>query len=129
MANPQQAPYGRAAAAELKHYGLYEKVSDRFVLGENVSQAAQFVESGNAQAGFVALAHAVAPAMRGKGKYWVVPADAYPPLDQGVILITHGLHKKDATAFLGFVKPEEAAGMRSRYGFSSPDQKYKRKAR
>ena len=67
MANPQHAPYGRAAEATLKHYGLYEKVSDRLVLGENVAQAAQFVESGNAQAGFVALAHAVAPAMQGKG--------------------------------------------------------------
>ena len=127
MANPQHAPYGRAAAAALKHYGLYEKVSDRFVLGENVSQAAQFVESGNAQAGFVALAHVVAPAMQGKGKFWVVPADAYPPLDQGVILISHSAHQKDAAGFLGFVKTEEAAGMLKRYGFSSPDQKYKLK--
>ncbi len=127
MANPQHAPYGRAAAAALKHYGLYEKISDRLVLGENISQAAQFVESGNAQAGFVALAHVVAPAMQGKGKYWVVPADAYPPLDQGVILISHSAHQKDAAGFLGFVKTEEAAGMLKRYGFSSPDQKYKLK--
>src|SRR6266446_1777185 len=111
MANPQHAPYGRAAAAALKRYGLYEKVSGRLVLGENVSQAAQFVESGNAQAGFVALAHVVAPAMQGRGKYWVVPADAYPPLDQGVILISHSAHQKDAAGFLGFVKTEEAAGM------------------
>jgi len=75
IANPQHAPYGRAAVAALKHFGWYEKVSDRLVLGENVSQAAQFVESGNAQIGFVALAHAVAPAMQGKGRYWTVPAD------------------------------------------------------
>ncbi len=127
VANPQHAPYGRAAVAALKHYGLYEKVSDRLVLGENVSQAAQFVESGNAQAGFVALAHDVAPAMQGKGKYWVVPADAYPPLDQGVILISRSARQKEAAAFLGFVKTEEAAGMLKRYGFSSPDQKYKLK--
>jgi molybdate transport system substrate-binding protein len=127
MANPQHAPYGRAAAAALKYYGLYEKVSDRLVLGENVAQAAQFVESGNAQAGFVALAHATAPALQGKGKYWVVPAEAHPPLDQGVILITHSTHQKDAEAFLGFVKTEEAAGILRRYGFSSPDQKYKLK--
>jgi molybdate transport system substrate-binding protein len=127
MANPQHAPYGRAAAAALKHYGLYERVSDRLVLGENVAQAAQFVESGNAQAGFVALAHATAPAMQGKGRYWVVPAEAHPPLDQGVILISHSNHQKDAEAFLGFVKTEEAAGILQRYGFSSPDQKYKLK--
>jgi molybdate transport system substrate-binding protein len=127
MANPQHAPYGRAAAAALKHYGLYERVGDRLVLGENVAQAAQFVESGNAQAGFVALAHATAPAMQGKGRYWVVPAEAHPPLDQGVILISHSNHQKDAETFLGFVKTEEAAGILRRYGFSSPDQKYKLK--
>jgi molybdate transport system substrate-binding protein len=125
MANPQHAPYGRAAAAALKHYGIYEKVSDRLVLGENVAQAAQFVESGNAQAGFVALSHATAPAMQGKGKYWVVPAEAHPALDQGVVLISHSPHQKDAEAFLRFVKTEEAADLLRRYGFTSPDLKYK----
>jgi molybdate transport system substrate-binding protein len=127
MANPEHAPYGRAAAATLKHYGLYEKVSDRLVLGENVAQAAQFVESGNAQAGFVALSHATTPAMQGKGKYWVVPAEAHPPLDQGVILISHSPHQRDAEAFLEFVKTEEAADLLRRYGFISPDLKYKLK--
>jgi molybdate transport system substrate-binding protein len=127
LANPQHAPYGRAAVASLKHYGLYEKVSDRLVLGENVAQAAQFVESGNAQAGFLALSHATAPAMQGKGKYWVAPAEAHPPLDQGVILISHSPHPKDAEAFLGFVKTEEAADLLRRYGFFSPDLKYKLK--
>jgi len=125
IANPQHAPYGRAAAAALKHYGLDEKVGDRLVLGENVSQAAQFVESGNAQAGLVALAHAMAPAMQGKGRYWIVPAEAYPPLDQGVVLISHSPHLEDAAAFLGFVKTEEVAGLLRRYGFSAPDLKFK----
>jgi len=127
IANPRHAPYGRAAAAALQHYGVYEKVSARLVLGENISQTAQFVESGNAQAGFVALAHAVAPAMQGKGKYWVVPAEAHPQLDQGVVLISHSIHQKDAEAFLRFVKTEEAADLLLRYGFSSPDLKYKLK--
>lgn len=122
MANPQHAPYGRAAAAALKHYGLYEKVSDRLVLGENISQAAQFVESGNAQVGFVALAHAVAPAMQGKGKFWMVPADAYPPLDQGVVLIAHSPHSEDAKAFLEYVKTAEVAATLRRYGFRLPEQ-------
>jgi molybdate transport system substrate-binding protein len=122
IANPQHAPYGRAAAAALKHYGLYEKVSDRLVLGENISQAAQFVESGNAQVGFVAMAHAIAPAMQGKGKYWLVPADAYPALDQGVVLISHSANKQDAAAFLEYVKSGEAAAVLRRYGFSLPEQ-------
>jgi molybdate transport system substrate-binding protein len=123
IANPQHAPYGRAAAAALKHYGLYDKLSDRLVLGENISQAAQFVESGNAQAGFVALAHATAPAMQGKGKYWMVPAEAYPSLDQGVVVISHSPHKQDAMAFLDYVKTPEAIAILQRYGFSLPDQK------
>ncbi|MFZ0758867.1 MAG: molybdate ABC transporter substrate-binding protein [Candidatus Sulfotelmatobacter sp.] len=118
IANPQHAPYGRAAVAALKHYGFYEKVTDRLVLGENVSQAAQFVESGNAQVGLVALAHAVAPAMHGKGRYWVVPADAYPPLDQGVVLISRSPHQRDAAAFLQYVKTPEVAAVLRRYGFS-----------
>ena len=121
MANPQHAPYGRAAAAALKHYGLYEKVSSRLVLGENVSQAAQFVESGNAQAGFVALAHAVAPAMQDKGKYWVVPTEAHPPLDQGVVIVSRSPRRPDAVAFLEYVKTAEAVVVLRRYGFSLPD--------
>jgi molybdate transport system substrate-binding protein len=123
IANSQHAPYGRAAVAALKHYSLYEKINDRLVLGENVSQAAQFVESGNAQVGFVALAHAMAPAMQGKGKYWTVAADAYPPLDQGLVLISHSPHRQDAAAFLEYVKTEEVAAVLRRYGFSLPDQK------
>jgi molybdate transport system substrate-binding protein len=123
IGNPQHAPYGRAAAAALKHYGLYEKVSARLVLGENISQAAQFVESGNAQVGFVAFAHVVAPAMQGKGKYWVVPADAYPPLDQGVVILSSSPHKQEAVAFLNYVKSSEATSVLKRYGFSLPEQK------
>jgi molybdate transport system substrate-binding protein len=120
IANPQHAPYGRAAVAALKHYGLYEKLGDRLVLGENVAQAAQFVESGNAQVGLVALAHAIAPAMQGKGRYWVVPAEAYPALDQGVVLISHSPHREDAAAFLEFMKTEEVTATLRRYGFRLP---------
>src|SRR5206468_1981987 len=87
IANPQHAPYGRAAVAALKHAGLYDRIADRIVMGENVSQAAQFVESGNAQAGFIALAHADSPAMRGRGKYWQLPADYYPALAQGAVVL------------------------------------------
>jgi molybdate transport system substrate-binding protein len=123
IGNPEHAPYGRAAVAALKHYGLYEKVSERLVLGENVSQAAQFVESGSAQVGFVALAHAVAPAMQGKGKYWIVPAEAYPRLEQGVLVISSSPRKQDATAFLDYVKSAEAAAVLQRYGFTLPEQK------
>lgn len=121
IANPQHAPYGRAAVAALKHYGLYDQVSSRLVLGENVSQAAQFVESGNAQAGFVALAHAVAPAMKGKGRYWEVRAEAYPALAQGVVVLAQSQHKKGAADFVEYIKRKEAADILKKYGFSLPD--------
>ncbi len=123
IANPQHAPYGRAAVAALQHYGLYEKVSDRLVLGENIAQAAQFVESGNAQVGLVALAHVLAPAMKGKGKYWEVPAESYPPLDQGAVVIANSPHARDARAFLDYLKSSDARAVLRRYGFTSPDEK------
>jgi molybdate transport system substrate-binding protein len=123
IGNPQHAPYGRAAVAARNHYGLYGNVRERLVLGENISQAAQFVESGNAQVGFVALAHAAAPAMQGKGKYWIVPAEAYPPLDQGVIVISRSPHKQDAAAFLDYIKTTEGSAVLKRYGFIVPEKK------
>jgi molybdate transport system substrate-binding protein len=120
IANPEHAPYGRAAVAALKHTGLYDRVSDRLVLGENIAQAAQFVESGNAQVGFVALAHAVAPSMRGKGKYWVVPAEDYPPLVQGVVVLSHSQNKKEAAEFLAYIKTKEISELLRKYGFEVP---------
>lgn len=118
IANPQHAPYGRAALTALKHAGLYDRVADRLVLGENVSQAAQFAESGNAQAGFVALAHAMSPAIKNMGKFWIVPADYYPPLQQGVVIITRSQNKTEANAFLNYVKTKEASEVLRKYGFA-----------
>jgi molybdate transport system substrate-binding protein len=126
VANPQHAPYGRAAVAALKHAGMYDRVADRLVLGENVGQAAQFVESGNVQAGFVALAHALAPEMSGKGKYWQVPAEYYPPLAQGVVVLSHSQHKKEAAQFLEYVKTKEAAELLRKYGFTLPQSEEKK---
>jgi molybdate transport system substrate-binding protein len=120
LANPQHAPYGRAAVAAMKHVGLYDQVSDRLVMGENVSQAAQFVESGNAQVGFVALSFAAAPAMQKKAKYWQIPTEAYPALEQGVVVLSHSRHKKDAAAFVEYMKTKAAAAVLQKYGFDLP---------
>jgi molybdate transport system substrate-binding protein len=118
IANPQHAPYGRAAVAALKHAGVYDRVADRLVQGENVAQAAQFVESGNAQAGFVALAHALAAGMASKGSYWEVPAEFYPPLAQGAVVLSHSQHKKEAAQFLEYIKTKETAEVLRKYGFT-----------
>jgi len=122
IANPQHAPYGRAAVAAMKHVQLYDLVSDRLVMGENVSQAAQFVESGNAQVGFVALAHVTSPPIQGKGRYWQIPAEAYPPLEQGLVIISRSRRKKQAAAFVEYIKTAESAKVLSRYGFGLPAQ-------
>jgi molybdate transport system substrate-binding protein len=122
IANPEHAPYGRAAVAALRHFGLHEKVSDRFVFGENVSQAAQFVESGNAQAGFVALSHAMAPGMRDKGRYWIIPSDTYPVLQQAVVILSHSSKKAEAAAFLKYLQKPEATAVLRHYGFSVPEE-------
>jgi len=120
IANPLHAPYGRAAVEALRHAGLYDRLTSRFVMGENVSQAAQFVESGNAQAGFVALAHARSPAVKDKGKFWIVPADYYSPLDQGVVLVSKSQHKAEAQQFMEFFKTKEVSDALEKYGFTLP---------
>jgi molybdate transport system substrate-binding protein len=125
IANPQHAPYGRAAVAALKHAGVYDHVADRLVLGENVAQAAQFVESGNAQAGFVALAHALAPGMGSKGRYWEVPAESYPPLAQGAVVLSRSQHKKEAAQSLEYIKTKEEAELLRKYGFTLPQSQEK----
>jgi molybdate transport system substrate-binding protein len=120
IANPAHAPYGRAAEAALRHFGLYDQVSSRFVLGENVSQAAQFVESGNAQAGLIALSHALAPALKDHGRYWTVPLDAYPTLNQAAVVVSRSKQPDAARKFLEFLRGPEAASLLSSYGFSVP---------
>ncbi|MGB8010141.1 MAG: molybdate ABC transporter substrate-binding protein [Terriglobales bacterium] len=124
LANPATAPYGRAAAATLRHYGIYEQVSSRLVIGENVSQAAQFVESGNAQAGFIALSHALAPAMKNKGRYWTVPLDAYPTLNQAAVVLSKSKQQDAARKFLDFLRTPEATSLLTSYGFTLPVEQH-----
>jgi molybdate transport system substrate-binding protein len=120
IANPATAPYGRAAEAVLRHFGIYDRVSSRLVLGENVSQAAQFVESGNAQAGLIALSHALAPALKDKGRYWTVPLDAYPTLNQAAVVLSRSKLRDAARKFLDFLRTPEATSLLASYGFSLP---------
>jgi len=123
IANPATAPYGRAAEAALRHFGIYDQISGRLVLGENVSQAAQFVESGNAQAGLIALSHALAPAMKDKGRYWTVPLDAYPTLNQAAVVLSRSKRQDEARKFLEFLRTPEATSLLTTYGFSLPAEK------
>ena len=122
IANPQHAPYGRAAEAALRHFGIYQQLAARLVLGENVSQAAQFIESGSAQAGLIALSHALSPSLKGKGRYWIVPANAYPPLNQAAAILSRSSRKQEAADFLTFLKTRQAIEVLKRYGFAIPEE-------
>ena len=116
IANPEHAPYGRAAVAALQKAGIYESVKTKLVYGENISQAAQFVQSGNAQAGIVALSLAVSPPMH-EGKRWEIPADLHPPIEQGAILLKSSKNKQAARLFLDFVNSAEGRATLAKYGF------------
>lgn len=120
IANPAHAPYGRAAEAALSHYDIYGRIAGRLVLGENVSQAAQFVESGNAQAGLIALSHALAPALKDKGRYWTVPLDSYPALNQAAVVLSKSKQQDAARKFLEFLRTSESGSLLESYGFSLP---------
>lgn len=119
IANPEHAPYGRAAVAALQKAGIYEQVKPKLVYGENISQAAQFVQSGNAQAGIVAMSLAVSPEMK-DGKRWEIPADMHPTIEQAAIVLKSAKNKEGGKAFLEFVKSEAGRATLAKYGFTFP---------
>ena len=119
IANPAHAPYGRAAVAAMKKAGIYEKVEPKLVNGENISQAAQFVQSGNAQAGIIALSLAISPAMKDSGKMWLIPAELHPPIEQAAVVVKSSHKKEAATAFLEYIKSAAGKAVMDRYGFTT----------
>jgi molybdate transport system substrate-binding protein len=121
IANPEHAPYGRAAVAALQKAGIYQQVKAKLVYGENISQAAQFVQSGNAQAGIIALSLAISPAMK-DGKRWEISAELHPAIEQVAIVLKSAKNKDAARAFLEFVKSDAGRALLARYGFTPPEK-------
>ena len=122
VANPQHAPYGRAAVAAMKSLKVYEQVEARLVYGENVAQTAQFVQSGGADIGIIALSLAVAPQMRAAGQYWEIPLDAYPKMEQGGIILDWTKEPAAARTFRDFVLGAHGHEVLNRYGFFLPEK-------
>ena len=122
IANPRHAPYGRAAEAAMKSMGVYEQVKRRLVLGDTVLQAGQFVESGSADIGIISRSHALAPSLRGKGRFWEVPLDAYPRRVQGGVILSWAQDRSAAEALRDFVLGEEGRTILRRYGFDMPEE-------
>lgn len=120
IANPKHAPYGRAAVAAMESFKVYDSVKDKLILGENISQAAQFIESGSCEIGIIALSLAVAPALKEKGVYWEIPAGAHPPIEQGAVIVKASKQQESARLFLEFVKGPRGQEIMKRYGFTLP---------
>jgi molybdate transport system permease protein len=121
VANPEHAPYGRAAISALQDSGFYEKVRYKIVYGENVSQAAQFVQSGNAQVGIIPKSLAASPGMKG-GNVWDVPRGAFPPIEQAAVILKSSHNIQEARAFVKFIGSNHGRAILARYGFAFPDQ-------
>jgi molybdate transport system substrate-binding protein len=103
IANPDRAPYGRAAVAALTTLKLYDELKARIVTAENISQAAQFVESGNAEAGLISMTSALTPQLASSGTYFVMPRDLYPPIEQGAVIISKTTQRAAAHQLLDFL--------------------------
>jgi len=120
IANPDHAPYGRAAVAALRHEGVFEQVRAKLVRGENISQAAQFVQTGNADVGVLALSLARAPALEGVGRYVEVPASFHPAIEQAALVLAGSRQKIAARQFVDFLKRADTVRTLRSFGFVPP---------
>ena len=120
IANPEHAPYGRAAVAALRHEKLYEQLQGKFVLGENISQAAQFAQSGSAQVGLLALALALSPTLKSSGTYFDVPEAWYPPIEQAAVVLASSRQKALARQFVDYLKKPASVNILQSFGFAIP---------
>jgi molybdate transport system substrate-binding protein len=117
IADPATAPYGAAAVETMKALGLYDTLARKIVQGANIAQTFQFVDTGNAELGFVALSEIIA---RQGGSRWVVPANLYSAIRQDAALLRSGADNDAAKAFLAFMKGPEVAKVLEKYGYGMP---------
>ncbi len=120
IANPAHAPYGRAAVAALQAEHLYDRVRSKFVMGENISQTAQFAQSGSADVGIIALSLALAPTLKNSGTYVEVADGLYPPIQQAAVVIAASRHKALGQQFVDTFKKPAIVRILQSYGFAVP---------
>lgn len=123
IANPKHAPYGKAAEEAMRSLGVYESVKNKLVYGENVAQTLQFVQSGAAEIGIVALSLALAPTVHTQGRYWEIPLEAYPRMEQGGVILKWAKDLQAAQSFREFVTGPKGRSIFMRYGFYLPGDK------
>jgi molybdate transport system substrate-binding protein len=121
IANPEHAPYGRAAVAALRAAGVYDQVQPKLVYGENVAQALQFAGSGAADAGIVALSLALTPSLKDRARWMEIPIDMYPRMVQGGTILKWASDAGAARALRAFVTGADGRAILGQHGFSLPD--------
>lgn len=120
LANPRVAPYGRAAEATLKSAGMLASLGGKLVLGDNVAQTAQFVQTGNADLGLISLSLASSAQMKDQGRFWAVPGSLHPPLAQGGVVLSWAQDREAALAFRAFLLGPVGKALLAKYGFADP---------
>ncbi len=115
IANPETAPYGKAAVETMEALGVYENLRSKIVQGQNIGQAYQFVETGNAEVGFVALGQV---SQTDAGSRWLVPQEHYEPIRQDAVLLKTGENNPAAAAFLEFLQGDEATAIIEKFGYA-----------
>ena len=122
IANPKHAPYGRRAEEALRSAGLWEKLESKLVYGENIAHTAQFVQTGNAQVGIIALSLAVNPELAGKGGYFLISDNLHQPLEQGFIITKRAEDNALARRFADYMGSKPARAVMTKYGFVLPGE-------
>jgi molybdate transport system substrate-binding protein len=118
IANPAAAPYGAAAIETMKALNVYDALQPKIVQGNNIAQTFQFIDTGNAELGFVALSQVID---RSEGSRWLVSANLYAPIKQDAVLLKKGAGNEAAKAFLAFLKGPEAAAVEAKFGYGTPE--------
>ncbi|WP_206075686.1 molybdate ABC transporter substrate-binding protein [Marinobacter sp. NP-4(2019)] len=121
IANPRHAPYGARAREALEAAGVWPQIQDKLILGSNISQAAQFVETGNAQAGIIALSLIMSPRLASSGSYWLIPDSQHKPLEQGYIITQRAADNELAWRFSAFLDSDRVRQIMRDNGFDLPD--------
>ena len=122
IANPKHAPYGKRAEEALRAVGMWDRVQSKLVFGENIAHTAQFVQTGNAQVGIIALSLAVNSELAKKGGYYLVPDNLHNPLEQGYVITTRGAGKPLAKQFADYMGSKPARAIMTKYGFVLPGE-------
>lgn len=122
IANPEHAPYGMRAEESLKYYKLYDELKNKLIMGDNISQAAQYAQTGNAEVGILALSLVMSPTMKDQGEYFLIDSKSYSPLEQAYVIIKKSVVNTETYKFAKFVATPTARAIFKSYGFKLPSE-------